>query len=130
DVHILHKPEVIVIETGRGKLQVAAMPYLMKGFALSREESQGKSVVEVRALIEQCYSDHLDDLANQCDKKLPTILMGHFWVREARLSSWQDGYLDVNSEHQVDDGDLARPGVFDYVALGHIPKCQAMLLRQ
>src|SRR5437879_672502 len=32
NIHILHKPEVIVVETAHGKLQIAAMPFLMKGF--------------------------------------------------------------------------------------------------
>lgn len=121
-VHILSRPEVLVVETGGGPAQIAAMPYQMRGFMLAREESLGKSVDEVRALMEERYAASLKALAESCDPNLPTILMGHFWVRNARLSSWQQGYFNVN-EPQIDLADLTQPP-FDYVALGHIHKHQ------
>ncbi len=123
NVHILQKPEVIVVDTSGGPVQIAAMPYLMKGFMLAREEYLGKTVDEVRALMEERYAGYIEGLAEEVDKSLPTVLMGHFWVRNARLSSWQQGYFNVN-EPQVPVSELARPGVFDYVALGHIHKYQ------
>ena len=122
NVHILHKPELLVVETGGGPVQIAAMPYMMKGFMLAREEFIGKSVDEVRQEMEKRYGDYIADLAERADKSLPTVLMGHFWVRNARLSGWQQGYFNVN-EPQVDVGMLARPE-FDYVALGHIHRRQ------
>jgi exonuclease SbcD len=125
DIHIYSKPDLDVIETPGGKVQIAAMPYLMRGFMLAREDFQGKSAVEIKELMEAKYHEYLDDLASRADSKLPTILIGHFWVRNARLSTWQNGYFNVN-EPQVNLSDLARPDVFDYVALGHIHKSQDM----
>src|SRR5687767_9161117 len=123
NVHILSKPDFITVETAAGPVQIAAMPYLMRGFMLAREEFLGKTAAEIKEMMEAKYSEYLADLAERLDKSIPTILLGHFWVRNARLSAWQNGYFNVN-EPQVNLSDLARPGVFDYVALGHIHKRQ------
>ena len=123
NVQIINRPEVITIQTAAGPLQVAGMPYLMKGFVLSRDEYGGKSSDEIRMIMETKYAEYIDLLAGEVDPSIPTVLMGHFWLRDARLSSWQNGYFNVN-EPKVSLGDLARPGVFDYVALGHIHKQQ------
>ncbi len=121
-VHILQSPELMVVETAGGPVQIAAVPYLMKGFLLAREEFTGLTVEQAREAIERRYQEYLADLAGRADPKLPTILMGHFWVREARLSAWQQGYFHA-SEPQVSVADLAREP-FDYVALGHIHRHQ------
>src|SRR5258708_6846057 len=74
-------------------------------------------------MMEAKYSEQLNALASELDLALPSVLMGHFWTRDARLSKWQNGYFNVN-EPKVALGDLARPGAFDYVALGHIHRFQ------
>jgi DNA repair protein SbcD/Mre11 len=123
-VRIIQSPELIVVKTAGGPVQVAAVPYLMKGFLFAREEFAGLSVEQAREEIERRYRDIVADLAARADPALPTILMGHFWVREARLSAWQQGYFHA-SEPQVSVADLALP-VFDYVALGHIHRHQEL----
>jgi exonuclease SbcD len=122
NVHILGKPDILVVETSGGPVQILAMPYLMKGFMLAREDFLGKSVEEASRAMEEKYSEYIRDLTERADKTLPTIFMGHFWVRNARLSHWQTGYFNVN-EPQVNLSDLTRPE-FDYVALGHIHRHQ------
>ncbi len=128
NVHILSKPEVIVVETAAGPVQVAAMPYLMRGFMLAREEFIGKTADEIKEMMEAKYAEYLVDLASRLDASIPSILLGHFWVRDARLSTWQNGYFNVN-EAQVNLSDLTRPGTFDYVALGHIHRRQDLNAR-
>ncbi len=118
NVHIFSRPDLHVVETAGGPVQIAALPYLMRGFMMARDELLGKTVDEVRQKMEQKYAEHLADLASRADRTLPTILLGHFWVRNARLSTWQQSYFNVH-EPQVALEDLARPE-FDYVALGHI----------
>lgn len=123
NVTILHQPSVVVIETSGGPVQIAAMPYMMRGFLLAREEYVGKTTEHIRTSMEQRYHEYLEDLAGKVDRSLPTVLMGHFWVRGAQLSQWQQTYFNPN-EPQVAISDLARPEVWDYVALGHIHKQQ------
>jgi exonuclease SbcD len=123
NVHVISKPGVLELETAAGRMQVAGLPYLMKGFVLAREEVMGKTSEETRLLMERKYVDHLNSIVTELKPDIPTVLMGHFWVRDARLSSWQHGYFNIN-EPRVALGDLSRPDVFDYVALGHIHKHQ------
>src|SRR5207302_2331786 len=52
NVHVLSKPEHILVETQAGPVRVAAMPYLIKGYSIAREEFQGKTLDETRLLLE------------------------------------------------------------------------------
>ncbi len=125
NVHVMFKPEIIVVETAAGNVRIAAMPYLIKGYSLAREEFQGKTMDESREMMETKYHDYLAGLAdevNAANDEIPTILLGHFWVQGAKLSAWQDGYFN-KTEPQVPLASLLDPA-FDYVALGHIHKHQ------
>lgn len=125
NVHVLNKPELRVVETKAGAVRVAAMPYLIKGYSVARDEFLGKTLDETRLLLEDKYGDYLADLAEQvreANDGLPTILIGHFWASGAKLSSWQSGYFNL-TEPQVPVAALKDPA-FDYVALGHIHKFQ------
>ncbi|HZT41885.1 MAG TPA: exonuclease SbcCD subunit D [Chthonomonadaceae bacterium] len=125
NVHVMSKPETSVISTAAGPVRIAAMPYLIKGYSIAREEFTGKTLDETRRMLEAKYIDYLGFLAEEVEAAnddIPTILMGHFWVTGAKLSSWQQGYFNVG-EPQVPVSALTDPA-FDYVALGHIHKHQ------
>lgn len=125
DVHVISKPELLTIETSAGPVRIAAMPYLIKGFSIARDEFQGKTIDESRQMLEAKYADYLRGLAEEvrdANDDVPTILLGHFWASGARLSSWQQGYFNL-AEPQVPLSSLTDPA-FDYVALGHIHKHQ------
>ncbi len=123
-VHILSKPENLTLETRAGKVRILALPYLMKGLAVAREEFQGKNMEETRRLLETRYATTIQALADPLDPndESPVVFMGHFWVNGAKLSTWQQGYFSMQ-EPQVALSDLKNPA-FDYVALGHIHKHQ------
>ncbi len=121
-LRIFDVPGVAVVETAKGqKIQVAAMPYLIKSLVLAREEYKDKGVQETTGLVVERYVGGIAKLASQCDPDLPTVLMGHFSVANAKLSANQVGYL-IN-EPEVPLSALAQPP-FDYVALGHIHRYQ------
>jgi len=121
-LRVFDHPEMAVIETKKGsRVQIAAMPYLIKSLVLSREENRDKGVQETTQLIVDRYTDGINLLAAQCDPALPTILMGHFSVANAKLSANQVGYL--TNEPEVPLSVLTQPP-FDYVALGHIHRFQ------
>lgn len=124
-VLVLSRPECALVETAAGPVRIAAMPYLIKGYSVNREEFLGKSLEETRQMLEAKYTRYIEELAAQArsaQDDIPTILLGHFWVSGARLSSWQEGYLQ-SAEPQVPLSCLLDP-VFDYVALGHIHRHQ------
>ncbi len=125
NVHVLNRPQLLTVDTAAGPVRIAPMPYLIKGYSVAREEFQGKTLDQTRAMIENLYVDYIENMANEVQKAaddVPTILLGHFWANGAALSHWQKGYFDVN-EPQVPLSALTNPA-FDYVALGHIHKHQ------
>jgi exonuclease SbcD len=125
NVHVLSKPDTIIVETAAGPVRIAAMPYLIKGYSIPRDEFQNKTLDETRQLLEQKYVGYLEFLATEvrtANDAIPTILLGHFWASGAKLSSWQQGYFNLG-EPQVPLSALTDPA-FDYVALGHIHKHQ------
>ena len=122
NLHVFDTPGTKIISTKQGRaVQVAAMPYLIKSLVLSREENKDKGVQETTQLIVDRYTAGIDALAARCDPALPTVLMGHFSVTNAKLSANQVGYL--TNEPEVPLSALTQ-APFDYVALGHIHRFQ------
>ncbi|HEV2471223.1 MAG TPA: exonuclease SbcCD subunit D [Chthonomonadales bacterium] len=124
-VTVLNKAEIVVVPTAMGPVRIAALPYINRGYSFSKELVHGKTVEEARALVEQKYCDDARRLAEEvrrADDQVPTILLGHFWARGAKLSDWQRGYFQLN-EPQVPLEALTDPA-FDYVALGHVHRHQ------
>jgi exonuclease SbcD len=121
-LRVFDTPGLGVVETSKGnRLQIAAMPYLIKSLVLAREEYKDRGVQETTQLIVDKYSGGISTLAGQCDPELPTVLMGHFSVANAKLSAGQVGYL--TNEPEVPLSALTQ-APFDYVALGHIHRYQ------
>ncbi len=121
-VTVFDAPGIDIFETRTGsKLQIAAMPYLIKSLVLARDEYKDRGVQETTQLIVDKYTDGINLLASHCDPDLPTVLMGHFSVAHAKLSAGQVGYL--TNEPEVPLSALTQ-APFDYVALGHIHRFQ------
>ncbi|MDH7481108.1 MAG: exonuclease SbcCD subunit D [Armatimonadota bacterium] len=121
NVHVLSKPEVLLIETTAGPIQIAAMPYLLRSVVLSREETRNLSIEETTDLMVRKYTDYIAYLARQLNPSIPSVLLGHFWIKNSKVSS-QSSYLNV-AEPEVLVSAVANPA-FDYVAMGHIHKHQ------
>jgi exonuclease SbcD len=121
NVHILSRPEVIKIDTEAGPIQIAAMPYLTRSYILSKDECRNKTIQETTDLMVEKYGGYIDHLARHLEPGIPSVLLGHFWIKNAKVSS-QGGYLNV-AEPEVLISTAAN-SAFDYVAMGHIHKFQ------
>jgi exonuclease SbcD len=121
NVHVLSRPEVVRMETSAGPIRIAAMPYLLRSNILSREDCKDKTIQETTDLMVQKYGEYIEHLIGQLDGDMPSVLLGHFWIKNARVSA-QSGYFNV-SEPEVLVSTVANPA-FDYVAMGHIHKFQ------
>jgi len=121
-VEVVNEPKVLKVETRDGDAQIAAMPYLVRGLQLAREEMITKTAQELKRAMEARFYDWIEKLAGDCDPAIPTILLTHAWVSEARITPWQEASINVN-EPSIQASALARPE-FDYVALGHIHRHQ------
>jgi len=129
--HTLEVPNVIVgrrdelhtIQTKRGELQVATVPYPIRQRLLTREATAGKSIHEVDEILQAEVEGVINDLAQQAaaHPELPSILVGHLTVTEAEYSSERNVML--GRDVAVLKSSLANP-VWDYVALGHIHRHQ------
>jgi exonuclease SbcD len=121
NVYIATIPEVLKLETPAGVLQIACLPYLLRSNILSREQIRNKTVQETTCLMAEKYADYIGYLSRQLDPSLPSVFLGHFWIKNAKVSS-QSGYLSV-VEPEVLVSTVAN-SAFDYVAMGHIHKFQ------
>ncbi|HET6453723.1 MAG TPA: exonuclease SbcCD subunit D [Armatimonadota bacterium] len=121
NVHILSKPEVLRLDTSAGPIQIAGMPFLLRSSLLSREDCKDKTITEITDLMIAKYCEYIDYLARQLDSAIPSVLLGHFWIKNARTSSTQS-YFNA-AEPEVLVSAVANPA-FDYVAMGHLHKFQ------
>ncbi len=112
------KPEVYRIETKRGPVQVAVMPYPMRQRMLAHfEEMRGLSIAETDAKLRELAGDNIDDLVESLEPGIPAVLAGHFAVQGARLGSEQG--IMLGQDIAVMLNRITDPR-WDYVALGHI----------
>jgi exonuclease SbcD len=112
------------VTTRRGDpIQVATVPYPVRQRLLARDEYKDKTIAELDVLVQQLVAENIRALAAQVDPTIPAILCGHFSVSDAKFGSERSVMLgrDVVVLKSV----LAEP-VWDYVALGHIHRHQAL----
>ncbi|MCX6025941.1 MAG: exonuclease SbcCD subunit D [Chloroflexi bacterium] len=119
-----HKAESRVVETARGPVFLAWVPYPTRNRLLSDEEHRGKSIEELDQALRAAVIDTIDELAQVAsDADMPRVLAGHFSVSEARYGSERSVMLgrDVSVSRSI----LATPA-WDYIALGHIHRHQVL----
>lgn len=131
--HTLEVDNVIVgradkiyrLETKRGPVQVATVPYPVRQRLLGEMVTRGINLGEVDALLRQQVDLLIRQLAEQLDPDVPAVLVGHFGVQGARLGSEQN--IMLGRDIAVLRGTLADPA-WDYVALGHVHSFQDLNL--
>ncbi len=111
------------IETKRGPVQVACVPYPMRQRLLAKEEYRGKNLEELDRALTDIVGDLVRGLAAQLDPAIPSVLAGHFTVGGAVFGSERS--VMIGSDVVVLKSVLADPA-WDYVALGHIHKHQEL----
>ena len=117
-----HLPEARVVQTRRGPIFLAWMPYPMRNRLLSKEEHQGKTIEELEIALREAISDVLRGLAEEASaREMPRVLAAHFSVAEAKLGS--ERTVMLGREVAVFTSSLVDPA-WDYVALGHIHQHQ------
>ncbi len=112
-----------VIETKRGKVQVATAPYPMRNRLMTQDEHKSKSIEELDHSLQEVVGDNIRALAQQLDPNLPSILTGHFTVSGAAYGSERS--VMIGRDVAVLKSVLTE-GAWDYVALGHIHKHQSL----
>ena len=109
--------------TPSGPLQVLAVPWPRRSAILSREESRGLSIEQVRQALEERLTEGIERTAKELDPNVPAILTGHVTVNGATVGTERS--MMLGQDHVLLVSALDRPEV-EYVALGHIHKHQIL----
>ena len=111
-----------VVQTKRGPVFLAWVPYPIRNRLLAQEEHRGVSIEKLDAALQDIIVTMLRDLtAEAADKNMPRVLAGHFSVTGAVFGSERSVML--GRDLAVPKSSLADP-VWDFCALGHIHKHQ------
>jgi len=127
----LDVPNVIVgrdervhhVETRRGPVQVATIPYPVRQRLLTHDEYRGLSIEELDEALQQIVTGNIEALAEQLAPDVPAVLTAHLSVSGATYGSERS--VMIGRDAVVLKSALADPA-WDYVALGHIHKHQSL----
>ena len=115
--------QTYMVPTTAGPLQILAVPWPRRSVLLSREESRGLSIDEIRSEIERRMTEAIEIRARQLDLAVPAIIAGHVTVSGAEVGTERS--MMLGQDHILLASTLGQPQV-DYVALGHIHKHQVL----
>ena len=123
NIYVGDSLQTYTITTKSGPLQIVAVPWPRRGGILSREDSRGLSIDEVREEIETRMTLAIADRVSKLDPNIPAILTAHATISgattgtERSMMLGQDHVLLVSAVHQPQ---------LEYVALGHVHKHQVL----
>jgi DNA repair protein SbcD/Mre11 len=116
-----------VVDTRRGPVFLAWVPFPVRNRLLAQDAHRGASVEDLDRAVEALISTELADLAGKAaGHDMPRVLVGHFSVTGATYGSERSVML--GRDLVIQKSALADP-VWDYVALGHIHKHQNLTPR-
>jgi exonuclease SbcD len=126
NVYVARSPGVFDIETAHGPVQVGTLPWIVRSSLLARQEFKNKSLEEInRDLVERVETilDGENGLVSRLRDKVPHILAVHGTVHGATYGSERSVML---GQEMVLPLNLLKNPRWDYVALGHIHRHQAI----
>jgi exonuclease SbcD len=123
NVWVKDVPGTEIIETKGGPVQVAALPWVNRGWLLSKDEHIGKSLLEIDSLIAEKLERIVEKEIEHLDEKTPAVLLAHGAVFGAVYGSERSVIL---GQEIVIPRSVVTNAAFDYVALGHIHKHQVL----
>lgn len=111
------------IETRRGPVQVATVPYPVRQRLLAHDEYRGLSIEQLDEALQRIVTDNIRALAAQLDPDIPAVLTAHLTVSGATFGSERS--VMIGRDAGILKSALADPA-WDYVALGHVHKHQSL----
>ncbi|MEC8857158.1 MAG: exonuclease subunit SbcD, partial [Chloroflexota bacterium] len=123
NVYVGNNLETYKVDTPSGPLQVLAVPWPRRSAILSREDSRGMSIEQVRQALEERLTEGIERTADGLDPVIPAILTGHVTVNGATVGTERS--MMLGQDHVLLVSALDVPQV-EYVALGHNHKQQVL----
>ncbi|MGC8958978.1 MAG: metallophosphoesterase family protein [Chloroflexia bacterium] len=116
--------EVLRLDLGPQRLlQVATFPYPQRSRLLLSDEVRRRPLREQEEFLRAQIAQNLARLAEQVDRDIPAVLVGHLLVQGAELGTEQRMVLGYQPEAMI--GAVAHPA-YDAVLLGHIHRKQVL----
>lgn len=123
NVYIGDSLQTYTVPTREGPLLILAVPWPRRGGILSREDSRGLSIEEVRQAIEDRMTLAIQGRVSQLDPSIPAIMTAHVTVNGATVGTERS--MMLGQDHVLLVSSLQKPQL-EYVALGHIHKHQVL----
>ncbi len=123
NVYVGDRLETTTVATRSGPLQIVAVPWPRRGAILSREETRGLSIDEVREMLEDRLTRAIYDRVDDLDPMVPAILTAHATMNGAVVGTERS--MMLGQDHTLLVSTVHRPQL-EYVALGHIHKYQVL----
>lgn len=123
-VTVARRPDLFVVPTRHGPLQIVALPWVTRSTLLAREDFKGASLDEIHAQMIERLQRIVDELLARSDPAVPTIMAVHGTIQGAVFGSERSvmlGYDLVLPRSLIDHPQVS------YVAMGHIHKHQCIL---
>lgn len=122
-VTIFDKPEVKIIQTKSGNINVAALPGFERG--IFRAKFPGLSKDEENQVFTSELANIVMGLKSMCSEDYPSILMAHYTVPGANIESGQIQFL--SQFEPVITPEVLDAANFELVTLGHIHRPQKVI---
>lgn len=126
NVRVSGRPEAFRLETRSGPVQIVTLPWVTRSALLAREDFKNRPLEAINNLILERLTEIVEGeggLVSQLDRSVPTVLVAHATVQGAVYGSERSVML---GNDVVLPPSLVRHPAWDYVALGHIHRHQAL----
>ena len=123
NVYVGNSLKTYDVSTPSGPIQVLAVPWPRRSAILSREDSRGMSIEQVRQALEERLTEGIDTEAKKLNPDIPAIITAHVTVNGATVGTERS--MMLGQDHVLLVSAFDRPQV-EYVALGHIHKHQIL----
>jgi len=124
NIYIFQKPELKIIKTASGPIQVAGVPWLSRSQMLSKEEMVRGTAEEINQKAAGKITKEIEYLSAKVNPKMPAVMIIHGTVEGAVYGS--ERQVMIGSEIVLPIS-VFRHSNFDYIALGHLHKFQEIL---
>jgi len=120
--YLFSKPEIKVVETKSGKIQIVGMPWPTKNNLVTKDDHRFKNSEDITRYLSEKVSQIIQGFVEQLDSSIPSVLAGHLTVGEGIFSGSEKRAI-YGSDPTFLVSELANVA-FDYVALGHLHRFQ------
>ena len=123
-VRVISKPELTIINTKHGKIQIVGMPWIRRSLIMQRSSLKNKTIDELNTEIAKLVTSMTAELASKVDRSIPCVFAGHLWCDGSKAGS-EESRITLGSDPVILVSNIALDA-FDYVALGHIHRQQIL----